>query len=246
MNSVTHNSFVSPCIPHLKYANNDEFFEDNFIEELEDDKKEEVRDCEDSVSPCYTKFHPQNDLVIVQKVQRPLLQSPKNTVNYNVLSYTDSLVERKSAIDTESISLVKTLMIQSQTRNSFSLVSSPTSLADENKNCVLLVKTPTSYLPLTPAASKQPQQQKHQLRIQQQSADYHYNQQNDQRKVLNKLFLPNKIHVIPFHHPYQKQQQIATSNSNAGHKDRLNLKNIASKIKVLNLRKRLATPTTNH
>ncbi|TMW47526.1 hypothetical protein DOY81_007397 [Sarcophaga bullata] len=184
------------------------------------------------------------------------------------------------------IPFVKTIIVHQKHRQTQYTCPSPTlSLRqpDENKNSILLLKAPATYVPLSATAitaSKQhnhqhyqPQLQQFQQQLQtdivyselsaqrglyqqqQTIGDYHHHQQHDQRKALTKLFLPNKIHVKPILH--QKQFQISTantttttnniSNESSSHVGLRNgSKNIVSKIKVLNLRKRFMTSATNH
>lgn len=167
---------------------------------------------------------------------------------------------------TNSMPVVKTLIVHQKQRpmqystTSSSLQMSPTSLSlsqpDENKNSILLLKAPAAYVSLTSSIKQQNQQQiqtqqqsiHHQHSeqiITQQAADYHH-QQHDQRKVLTKLFLPNKIHIKPV----QQKQLHLTAVTNESSSSFIDVKNgsqnVANKIKVLNLRKRFTSPTSNH
>lgn len=184
------------------------------------------------------------------------------------------------------IPFVKTIIVHQKHRQTQYACQSPTSLSltqpDENKNSILLLKAPATYVPLPATAitaSKQHEHQHYQPQLQQLQqqlqtdivyselseqrglyqqqqtvGDYHHHQQHDQRKALTKLFLPNKIHVKPILH--QKQLQISTANTTTTNNIpneslthvgvRNGSKNIVSKIKVLNLRKRFTTSATNH
>lgn len=266
--SNTHNSFVSPCLSMTNFVEDHQSISNDLTqEEFKDDSNLEKTD---------QLLQQKKDIIFVSKISSTLLQTAKdNFTNYepsltSIGEVDDNNCNQRSPTTvinngTNSMPIVKTLIVQQQKQrplqySSCSTTISPTLHPDENKNSILLLKTPSAYVSLTTATLKQQQQQPQQQQHSQihhsdshhsdqsathQNGDYHHHQQQDQRKVLTKLFLPNKIHVKPIQHQKQLQMGNATNESSylgikhASH-------NTSSKIRVLNLRKRFTKSTTNH
>lgn len=287
-NSHTHNSFVFPC--EMENNSSDEHPaapEDLIQEDFEEDKALDITDSEQLL-----RAQEKKGIVFVRRIPSTLLQP---VVQDNFVSRQTPMLTTPNAKCSQTaivednrnqLPIVKTIIVHQRHRQTQNACPSPSSLSltqpDENKNSILLVKAPTTYVPLSATAitaSKQQEQQDYEQQVQQNQpqlqteiayfdltaqltqhqpqqtvSDYRHHQQHDQRKALTKLFLPNKIHVKPI--SQQKQSQFATTNTTATNDIsneslshvciRNGSKNIVSKIKVLNLRKRFMTSTTHH
>lgn len=266
-NTSTHSSFVSPSSPFPK-SDTEHDTPDLFVEDLGNEEDNEVESvCRSKQVFCYAKTQKiKEDVIIVSKIQ-PALSSQQSaqssTGNGRSLTRctadSDKMNHQRSAapeeVSASNIPVFETIIFQKRKQaqqhcvspSSSSSLSTITSQVDENKNNILLEKAPTTkYVSLETATKQQDQCDLDSRRLQQVVPDYHHHQQHDQRKVLTKLFLPNKIHVKPIHRVQQEQLKLSVVSDGQKHQQNLIFKNNGYKTKVLSFRKCFVSPTKSH